>query len=453
MAMAQARAPLTLSGPVSLHVFDVPAQAQAQAPDGGGGAAAGTNRVYVLGDEHHSYQNMCRPCSSADGCQTILAFIQGAVRRARSAGTQLDVLLELPYVVRDGPLRTEWLQTLDAYMSRDSGKRLLESEDRASSKAHYVGMLGVLYHAFRQHLYDDDAKAPGAPGSNNVRFHYSDARLEPHVPLLLPFELPDAMHRRVRTAEQLRALLEAFVFSRNFPRDVAKLIGPEETRRVLVPGALSSLSPAPSAPAVHKIAKQFHRLPDGDAKDAVNKYLVDRIDDAVASARDDLGFDTGAHVLAAGRKARAALEATATGAAGDAAMPLWQQNVLVAHERYYRSSYTWVMLLAVHLVLMDAYLVCRLMRFATRAPGGECIVYVGNAHAKYYVAFLQDYLNLTPIVCQPIQIVHKPKRPSRMSSGDSNLSRCVPVLRHDRRATCPSIGRHPLTSFDGNGND
>ena len=132
-------------------------------------------------------------------------------------------------------------------------------------------------------------------------------------------------------------------------------------------------------------------------------------------------------------------------------MPLWQQTVRIAHDRLYRSSYKLVMQLAVHLVLIDAYIVCRLMRFCTRseAAGGESIVYVGNDHAKYYVAFFQEYMRLVPVVCQPLAAVSEKrlKRPSRLSAGDSNLNRCIPVVRHDPRAAkCPSLGRRPLVS-------
>ena len=148
-----------------------------------------------------------------------------------------------------------------------------------------------------------------------------------------------------------------------------------------------------------------------------------------------------------GRLARAA---AGVSAAGDpiAPMPLWQQKVGIAHEQFYRASYKLVMQLAVHLVLMDAYLVCRLLRFCTRpeAAGGESIVYVGNAHAEYYVSFFQDYMGLTPVVCQPASAVTEKRRkpPQRMSRGDSNFNRCVPVARHDRRTTCPTVGKRPL---------
>ncbi len=433
----------TISGPVSLHAFDVPC-------DGG----SGTNRVFILGDEHRSYQNMCRPCSASEGCRTILGFVDDAVRRARDGGTQLDVFVELPYVVRDGPLRTSWLRHIDSYMNQDSGRRLLESTDRASRKARYIGMLSVLYHAYRGNLYDDDAKS----AEPNIRFHYADARLEPNVGELLPFDpadAPDRLHTQygVRTTAQLKQLLDAFLFSRNFPRDVERAAGPLAARRI-VTSALSSAPPRaptsrPSASAaknVHKIAKQFLRLPEGPVREAVRAYVADRADDAMAAARDDLGFDEGAHVLEAGRRARADAQA-AVGAPG--ASPLWQQTVRLAHERFYRSFYRPVMQLAVHLVLMDAYLVARLARFCTRSEGagGESIVYVGNAHAEYYVAFFTDYLGLAPVICQPIGAVpsKRLKRPSRMSSGDSNLNRCLPIVRHDRRSTCPSLGSRPLS--------
>jgi hypothetical protein len=52
-------------------------------------------------------------------------------------------------------------------------------------------------------------------------------------------------------------------------------------------------------------------------------------------------------------------------------------------------------------VLMDAYLLSRLVYFAMlkRATGGASIVYVGHSHAMEIVTFLQDYAQLPPELC------------------------------------------------------
>ena len=110
---------------------------------------------------------------------------------------------------------------------------------------------------------------------------------------------------------------------------------------------------------------------------------------------------------------------------GDGGLParqLWRTGLVEkAHERFYRACFPYVMSLGVHVVLMDAYLVCRLTRFcgqggAGERGGGVGIVYVGDAHADYYAAFLRNYVGLEPVVDHPLRM-----------DARGRAIRCVPL--------------------------
>jgi hypothetical protein len=96
-----------ISGPVSAHVFDMPTGNEEP------------TRLFVFGDAHNSFENLCAPCDAADGCVDIVEFVRLAVGDAKLRGRALDVFMEMPYVMRDGPSRRSWLASLDALMHRD----------------------------------------------------------------------------------------------------------------------------------------------------------------------------------------------------------------------------------------------------------------------------------------------------------------------------------------------
>ena len=474
---------LEVSGPVSVRAFDLPVEGgRMSARKQGGGAVC---RVYIFGDEHFSYDNLCPgPCrggrdvgatratplkaTRTPTCSDIVGFVRGAVRDAEgeTGGGDVDVFLELPYVVRAGPRRTAWLRTLEQFMSRDPD--VLVAEARRSSRTgprdgrkgkdlvrwilsgggsrssaapggaataaaaaaaartgdrlvadvarrvlgtapspRYVGVLSQLYREFRDELYDDDVKQQRATEAGSVRFHYCDARNEPHVNRLLPALDPERLHGvlGVTTVDRLREVLHAFLFAPDFAAECVRLFGPAEAAKLIVPEAVSK-------GGAHKIAKQFLSLRPGPLKDAVRRYLDDRVEEALRVARDDLGFDSGARML----------RGDGPGDGGLPARQLWRTGLVEkAHERFYRACFPYVMSLGVHVVLMDAYLVCRLTRFcglggAGERGGGVGIVYVGDAHADYYAAFLRNYVGLEPVVDHPLRM-----------DARGRAIRCVPL--------------------------
>jgi len=441
-----------VSGPVSAHVFDLERE----------GKGCGRVRVYVFGDQHHRWDNLCpQPCSSStpgDACVDIIRFVRAAVREAeREDGVDrhLDVFLEMPYVSRAGPLRDRWLKAIDVFFSSKKdppkaevfGRSSSASSAKTSSRSaasgalkkkwgmfggagddrsvwrreavaqaigdapEYVGVFAHLYREFRGRLYEEGR------ADTHSRFHYCDARQEPHVSRLFPVLDPVKFHKHFQTSEQLKEVLVAFLFSRDFPADVRRLCGSEVAGRLLLTEALSD--------GMHKVAKQFHALQPGKLKDAVKLYLNDRVEDAMRVVRDDLGFDRGAAALAAADEAKLSVHFQ------------WLKEMREAKGQLYLALFPLAMTFAVHLVIMDAYLICRLARFclqetAARKSGESVgIVYVGDTHAEYYAAFFKDYLGVQPSVCSKLH-----------SSGDQP-SRCTSLIEAPS-SSCPTFGQAPM---------
>ena len=84
--MPPLKLPARISGPASVHTFDVPARML---------GAAGV-RVILFGDEHFKFDNLCAPCNASNDCADIVTFLTAAVETVRSsAGDTLDVFMEL----------------------------------------------------------------------------------------------------------------------------------------------------------------------------------------------------------------------------------------------------------------------------------------------------------------------------------------------------------------------
>lgn len=424
--------PRVISGPVSVYAFELPAT---------------RHRVVLFGDWHFSYEHLCKPCVREQGCATVTRFIREAAAHARAQGSSLDVYLELPYVERDGPRRRRVVQALEGFMARDMGPRargktpsallnkLLHRIAGASST--YVGVFAQLYREFRDDVYHDPgerrrppAKRAGEGEGGAVRFHYGDARYEPHVALLLNADVA-WLRDHVRSIDRLRALVMAILFSRDFVGDVRRVLGVATAAKVLDLHALSTLDAAHGGAGrpVHKIAKQFLRLRDGPVKAAARRWIEDRVDGLMRVLRDDVGFGV-------------AGEAATTTPAGrpDAGDAPWRETVQQVRAAAQRATLPIVMSLGVWVLLMDAYLACRMLRFALQRPdavGGMSIVYVGDAHAQFYLGLLRDYMGVAPTTCQPHVLAtrrrggvpedqQQPVRCVRMTAGVDARGACAP---------------------------
>lgn len=397
-----------VSGPVSVHEFHL-----TQEKTGEGDAAR--HKVIIFGDVHFSYDNLCTPCHLPT-CQSVTNFIRARANAAHEDATSLDVFMEMPYVPPNGQMRNSVLKTWDSLMSRNAGpdsdnglfKKLLQR--LVGNTPFYIGVFSQLYKEFARDLYDDDYKrAAGRLGPGSVRFHYADARSEPNVKAALPVHAA-TFHKHVTGTTALRDLLHAFLFGKDFVSDV-KMAGPSLVSTI-VASALSTMPGSQGRRKIHKVAKQYHRLNEGPAKQAVRTYLEARIEEVINIMKNDVRVDTGVHTLAA---------------VDPAATPTYNQPWLSSfremNNNVYQGMFQIAMQLAVWVVIMDAYLLCRLLRFAVQTPEsahGTSIVYVGDAHAEFYVRFMRDYLGVPPVACQ---------------TRRSDINRCVDMAAAKRRSS------------------
>lgn len=377
-----------VSGPVSVHVFDVPNE------DGGG-----TNRLYIFGDEHFSYDHMCDACDRSQGCATIMQFVDEQVGAARDHHAALDVFLEMPYVPARGEQRLHVLRYFDRYFRSNAGPPpkggtirnvLMRVFGGSQPSPRYIGQLAQLYKRYHRELYDDSYKRRSADATG-VRFHYTDARRDPNVDAIL-----NGKSAARWPVELLRKVLHAFLFSTDFPADIQQALGAEGAAAV-VHDTLSTIDRGKRR-AVHKVAKQYHNLRDGNMKSALRRYIEDRVDDIVGLISDVIGHNPLDDVLEDN--------------------PI---NSLRSTVRLYREeAFSLAFRYGAILILMDAYLLGRMLRFVAQqvdTTGGSSIVYVGESHAQFYVHFLRDYLGLGPILCNPVRADNPTRCVSLMKTG------------------------------------
>jgi hypothetical protein len=363
-----------ISGPVSAHAFAL------RRPDGA------DHNLYVFGDMHFSYARECKGCEADDFCVSVKALVRDMARKASEAGTTLDVFLEMPYVSRDRAQRAPVIQHIEKLTRADKGGGGASDPQKES----VVGVLGMLYHEFKVPLY-----GPKRPDSDSaLRVHYADARHEPNVGALLMHFDVGAVRRAYARPGSFKAVLHALMFSGDFERDVRAVLPSVRLRK-------STLSTVGAKP-VHKIAKQFLNLPPGPIRDAIKAHLTDRADVLLAMARDNLDFP----------------------ASAEAPPPKNHSNIVYGPMKHALSAardqvLAMVLELDVPVLLMDAYTLCRSMRYAMYRPetkGGSTIIYAGDAHAAFYVDCVRDYMRVEPSVCTTIS-----------SYDQHKVSRCIEV--------------------------
>jgi hypothetical protein len=417
----------SVSGPVSAHVFQV--------QTGPGRTAA----VYLFGDVHFSYDNRCTRCSESKGCYGVVDFIEKAQKEAVDRGRDLDVFFELPYVPAANNMRNQALSWIDAYFTRNAsvGTALESAMGKLFGRSpQYIGIFSKLYRRFGERTYHH-SHGQGNQGNhgnqdNNdndkVRFHYADARLEPNaMRLIMPMQKDldwlVAFHQRVDSSAKLAELLAAFMFSKDFVGDVRSLYGNDAP---VVDAALSTMTIDGKACRVHKIAKQFHKLP-AHVKPAVTKYLKDRVARIQGFMRDVAMYDEGAKLL----------NGTTAAKISSSRMPSHElsmfREIMQQRSINYLGEAEFTIMFVGCTLLMDAYLLCRMMGYLCRPSAtqdGCAIVYAGDAHIEHYADFFVNYLGpatAKPVLCAPLQL-------DEDSADESAVVRCVSM----EKMSCPA---------------
>jgi hypothetical protein len=360
----------SISGPVSIHTFHLPIH---------------DHEIIVFGDQHFSYDNLCaNPCNKPE-CELITAFIQRYVKNAKKTGKTLDVYVELPYVPKDLVRKSAQISKIEDSTRNNVASLedfMDESDGREKEQQQRLGIIGHIFKVFGKHLYDEETKMIG--NASNVRFHYADARFEKNTLMLIPTDVDRLVSSLDWDGSRLVRVLAAMIFGTDFGLSL-----PIEERRLVFPASLSTWR----GRTVHKIAKQFLKLPAGMLKDRLRLYLdmrVNRVVPWVRQLRNCSRSD-----------------------------PESCKEIVI----YIRS------------VLMDAYLLSRMIYYATQkqASKGVSIIYVGHAHAMEIVTFLREYAQMPPELCDTKQNINTdnvqrcvqphPCGPSHSSSGIKRDSR------------------------------
>lgn len=434
-----------VSGPVSMSVFDVGSQNR-----NGEGAH---HRLLLFGDEHHSVEKACRNCTKDKRCVHVSELIGLLESEVTEKQKSMDVFFEFPYVVSKGKLRADFVDYIDRYMksSRDSRrhniharvarfvyelkkrlKRLfsivfsfpliiggesnatlnenehndnekIPSQRHADTLTHGPpkktggGVLESLYVRYSRDVYNhNEPNYSCIASSRSSRFHFTDARWEPNVWIYIkpPFDDPRGtlakwiirFHHDIPNTQTYEWLLRSFLFGTNFPLDIRHIYGHD------APIIYSSLS----GKKVHKIAKQFHKLGivNPALQEKVNTYLNDRIHKITDVLRFDVNYDA----LIGGNSA--------------SLLPFYMYpHKLKEFIRLARQS--------TPVLLMDAYLLCRLLYFmeTSQKDGGYVIVYAGDSHIRCYIDFFENY----------IRAAHVMHSVSARKKNGRRINRCVKV--------------------------
>jgi hypothetical protein len=321
----------------------------------------GKGTLYLLGDVHFSDDHACTPCKAADGCASVTAFID---RLAADKTRQLDVFVELPYIPRPGQTgnRSRALSALDRRFGT-SAASMTRGQLRDGASDIYVGVLGHLFKRYRDRIYDRPSR-----DLSHMRVHFADIRLEPNVNVLLR---PEWVNAHVTSVDMLRAVMRAFMYGPDFVGEITRAVGAVGAQHI----ATTTLS----SDKCHKVAKQFLASPDNAVKGAMRKYLDDRLEELMVIFVHEVGFP-----LAPSPRNHPT---------SDMYYKEWLGDIWAAHIKAYNWALARAVRFGLRVLVMDAYLVGRMMRFGTQ---GDAVIYVGDSHADLYARFLHDYLALQP---------------------------------------------------------
>lgn len=373
-----------------------------------------------------SYDYMCSSCDRSDGCVEVVQLVHELVAAAKADRTPLDVLLEMPYVPKAGGEHSARLRAWNALMRQDGGPSKVKKwmAKAAGVTPFYVGVFSQLYKEFKDELYHGNRDLPrgrggGAKDGPNVRFHYADARSEPNVEAFLPPKNPAALP--AEPIASVRALLRAYMFERDFEAALRAIAPGRPAWQARVTSQMhgETLTRTGEFKGAHKVAKQYLKLARTDPALAVTTraYIEKRIDEVAVILEHDVGVG----VLVGSEHAGGPL---AKGDPHAAEYDPWLAAVRAARAGYQAQAYYYATRLGSWVILMDAYLLCRMLLFARASPGGTTVVYVGDAHAAFYVRFLREHMRLAPVVARPRQAPT-----AADASSTSTSSRCISVVQ------------------------
>jgi hypothetical protein len=387
--------PRYVSGPVSMRKYKIK-----------------STNVYLFGDVHFSSSNQCSNiCLSTGSCKDIVQFIRDFSETSNAKGRSLDIFMEFPYVdasnIKFKNMIMGYLDKIMYHNKMNILKRIIPTGKR-------IGVFERIYQEFRNDMY--------GVVNDNVRFHNCDARFEIHAFTLSVLD-PVMFQELMPTTKALRELLEAIIFSDDFPRDVQRVMGATNAKRFLK-----------SKKKLHPIAEKMKAVKDAGAKRALISYLNDRLDDIINVLDHDLGYNNGPYIDSVLREADNSRNKSRQTRV-DTILHHNTEQVVAANNKVLKTFWSPMINLVMMVMLMDAYLLCSMVaQIYNGSDEADAIVYVGEAHAVHYHTFIRDYLKINALHCT---------YPESINSSD--ISRCVPNTVDKRRGTrdCYTLGKHP----------
>jgi hypothetical protein len=292
-----------------------------------------------------------------------------------------------------------------------------------------IGMLSKLYTTFKDRIYahhtkgHQEGKEDDTDSSKTLhrqRFHYGDTRFERHAHLISPpmssedniIEWMVDFHTRVATADKFCRILEAFITSKNFEQDMRKLMG---DKTAIVDKALSNVTINGKTFRVHKVAKQYWRVPE-ELRPVADKYVQDRIKYVRQFMLDVLNYDFHARQfqgLTLEKVVSTRHEVEMAHSLVSAGLMAYMGNL----------AYPGLMLVCC-MIIMDAYMICRMLRYMYESNDGSCVIaYTGDAHTSHYADFMVNYLDghdkkvqVTPVMCRAMPNNQDSAEPQRCIS-------------------------------------
>ena len=433
-----------VSGPVSMYLFNVRhfgERDESMKKNEKNDEYKQVQHVFLFGDEHRSYRNQCSCCDRDAKCMSIAEFIEHMEELCeKREDASFDVFMEFPYIVKSGRLRYDFMNYIDERMNKPnnrfakfmkgaafslSGKKrrhnthhslfkckciddsnnssnrhsssepfMSESYTYADTDNDDIGILRELYRSFSKRLYQHDRNLNS---SKRGRFHVGDARWEPNVWMYM--KAPpgrtnmvlsgwvDDFCQFIPSVEMYKRLLHCFVYSPDFPQDLWSVFG---NNALITFSALSSCISG-SNRNVHKIAKQYHALEKyPDLQTTVKKYIDDRIENILDRMRTEVKYDS-----------------------------VSSNPSMIYSDADRISQFLHVVRLQTPGLLMDVYLLCRLLRYIQLSLAsreiydgrveGCSIVYAGHAHISHYAQFFTHYMKIEPIK-RHIPVINKDGR-------------------------------------------
>lgn len=311
---------------------------------------SGPVSMFTLHYNHHEiiifgdvHYSYANMCNPCNGptCETVMDFIRRIASEVPSVRPSLDVYIELPYVASVDHNASGRQKMLQHLRQATKG-------DCNSSRgsAHYFPektkpIIGIIGQLF---------KSFGPQMYNNAIKQFGNIKG-------VRFHYTDARYERVafrmfpNDSQQLKSvvrndasILKRLLHAMIFGKPFPPNYAPDVTE-------LSSYKGKPT----HKIAKQFLKLPQTTTKSALQVYLASRID-----------------------------------------------QVCLSLPRIMREP---IIILEIRSVLLDAYLLCRLLEYSARSPRGTSIIYTGHAHSIEFLRFFVEYLGSPIDTCSDVSLL------------------------------------------------